>query len=76
MRCDTLAVFRFDAALGIVARYEASSALRIVFAVSLAALAMATAIAVWLARSVVSPIRKLSSSVEAIRRATSSTAWC
>jgi NtrC-family two-component system sensor histidine kinase KinB len=52
---------------GVKARDEARAALRIVTAASLAALAMATAVAVWLARSVVRPIRTLSSSVEALR---------
>jgi NtrC-family two-component system sensor histidine kinase KinB len=52
---------------GVRARDEARDALRIVIAASLAALVMATAVAFWLARSVVRPVRTLSSSVEALR---------
>jgi two-component system, NtrC family, sensor histidine kinase KinB len=52
---------------GIRARDEARAALRIVIAASLAAFAMATTVAVWLARSVLGPVRSLSSSIEALR---------
>src|SRR5262249_50286127 len=52
---------------GVRARDEARAALRIVITASLAALVMATAVAVWLARSVVRPVHRLSSSVEALR---------
>jgi NtrC-family two-component system sensor histidine kinase KinB len=53
---------------GVSARDEARAAQRIVTAASLGALAMATIVAVWLARSVVRPVLALSSSVESIRR--------
>jgi NtrC-family two-component system sensor histidine kinase KinB len=53
---------------GVRARDEARAATRIVIAASLAALLLATIVAVWLARSVVRPVRTLSSSVEALRR--------
>ena len=52
---------------GVRARDEARAALRIVIAASLAALVMATTVAVWLARSVLGPVRTLSSSIEALR---------
>jgi NtrC-family two-component system sensor histidine kinase KinB len=52
---------------GVAARDEARAATRIVMIASVAALLLATVVAVWLARSVVLPIRKLSSSVEALR---------
>lgn len=53
---------------GVRARDEARSATRIVIGASLAALSLATIVAAWLARSVVRPVRTLSSSVEALRR--------
>jgi two-component system, NtrC family, sensor histidine kinase KinB len=53
--------------VGVNARDEARAALGIVIAASLAALVLATAISFWLARSVVVPVRALSSSVEALR---------
>jgi two-component system, NtrC family, sensor histidine kinase KinB len=59
--------FAFMRRAGVRARDESRAALRIVLAASLAALAMATTVAVWLARSVVRPVRTLSSSVEALR---------
>jgi two-component system, NtrC family, sensor histidine kinase KinB len=52
---------------GVRARDEARAATRIVVAASLAALSLATVVAVWLARSVVRPIGALTSSVDAIR---------
>ncbi|WP_159452250.1 sensor histidine kinase [Singulisphaera sp. GP187] len=52
---------------GVRARDEARAATRVVFAASLAALLLATVVAVWLAQSVVRPIRALTSSVDAIR---------
>lgn len=52
---------------GVKARDEARAALRVVTAASVAALVLATTVAVWLARSVIRPVRMLSSSVEALR---------
>jgi NtrC-family two-component system sensor histidine kinase KinB len=52
---------------GVNARDEARAALRIVIAASLAALVMATTVALWLGRAVVGPVRTLSASVEALR---------
>jgi two-component system, NtrC family, sensor histidine kinase KinB len=49
------------------ARDEARAATRIVMTASVAALLLATVVAGWLVRSVVLPIRRLSSSVEALR---------
>jgi two-component system, NtrC family, sensor histidine kinase KinB len=52
---------------GVRARDEARAALGIVIAAFLAALVPATAVSAWLARSVVVPVRTLSTSVEALR---------
>jgi NtrC-family two-component system sensor histidine kinase KinB len=52
---------------GVRARDEAHAALRVVVATSLAALVMATTVAIWLARSVLGPISRLSTSIEALR---------
>jgi two-component system, NtrC family, sensor histidine kinase KinB len=52
---------------GVRARDESWAALRIVVTASVAALAMATSVALWLARSVLRPVRTLSSSIEALR---------
>jgi NtrC-family two-component system sensor histidine kinase KinB len=53
---------------GVAARDEAGRATRVVAAFSLAAIALATAISVWLARSVVRPVQALTECVEAIRQ--------
>jgi NtrC-family two-component system sensor histidine kinase KinB len=50
------------------ARDEARAATGVVAAASLAALALATIVAVWLARSVVRPVLRLSASVEVLRQ--------
>jgi NtrC-family two-component system sensor histidine kinase KinB len=52
---------------GVSARDEARAGLGIVIAAALAALAMGTAVSIWLARSVLGPVSRLSSSVEAVR---------
>jgi NtrC-family two-component system sensor histidine kinase KinB len=52
---------------GVRARDEAGRATWIVAALSAAAVLLATAVSVWLARSVVRPVRELTGSVEAVR---------
>jgi NtrC-family two-component system sensor histidine kinase KinB len=52
---------------GVRARDEAGRATWIVVGVSAAAVLLATAVSVWLARSVVRPVRELTGSVEAVR---------
>jgi NtrC-family two-component system sensor histidine kinase KinB len=68
--CDAIRERNFAAMrlAGVRARDEARAAARIVIAASLAALVLATIVAVWLARSVVRPVLTLSASVEALRQ--------
>jgi NtrC-family two-component system sensor histidine kinase KinB len=53
---------------GVRARDEAGWATWAVAGMSLAAIGLATVVSVWLARSVLSPVRELTDSVEALRR--------
>jgi NtrC-family two-component system sensor histidine kinase KinB len=53
---------------GIRARDEASQATWVVAAVSMAAVLLASVVAVWLARSILLPVRDLTASIEALRQ--------
>jgi NtrC-family two-component system sensor histidine kinase KinB len=59
--------FRSMQAAGVRARDEARRATWVVAGVSLAAIVLATLVSVWLAGSVVPPVRELTASVEAVR---------
>jgi NtrC-family two-component system sensor histidine kinase KinB len=59
--------FRQMQLAGIRARDEASKATGVVIAVSVAAVLLASLVAVWLAGSVLRPVRELAASVEALR---------
>jgi NtrC-family two-component system sensor histidine kinase KinB len=60
--------FREMQLAGIRARDEASRATWVVVAVSVAAVLLASVVAVWLARSILLPVRELTASVESLRQ--------
>jgi NtrC-family two-component system sensor histidine kinase KinB len=62
------ASFREMREAGVRARDEATRATGVVVGVSVGAILLATAVAVWLARSVVRPVHELTVSVEAVRQ--------
>ncbi len=68
--CDALreANFRSMKQAGVQARDEAARGTRLVTAISVLTVAAGIAVAVWLARSVLGPVRELTDSVEEIRR--------
>ena len=68
--CGAIRERHFDAMrrAGIQARDQARRATGVVALVCLTALLLATVVAAWLARSVVAPVRRLTESVEAVRR--------
>ncbi|VTS01831.1 multi-sensor signal transduction histidine kinase : Histidine kinase OS=Isosphaera pallida (strain ATCC 43644 / DSM 9630 / IS1B) GN=Isop_2815 PE=4 SV=1: HAMP: HisKA: HATPase_c [Gemmata massiliana] len=67
--CDQLreANFRSMQQAGVRARDEAARGTRLVVAISVLAVALGVGVAVWLARSVLGPVRELTDSVEDIR---------
>jgi len=68
--CDQLreANFRSMQQAGVRARDEAARGTRLVVVISVATVALGIGVAVWLARSVLGPVRELISSVEGIRQ--------
>lgn len=68
--CDRLreANFRSMEQAGVRARDEAARGTRLVVVISVLTVALGVAVAVWLARSVLGPVRELTESVEDIRR--------
>lgn len=68
--CDKLreANFRSMQQAGVRARDEAANGMRLVVVISVLTVALGVAVAVWLARSVLGPVRELTGSVEDIRK--------
>lgn len=68
--CDKLreANFRSMQQAGVRARDEAANGMRLVVIISVLTVALGAAVAVWLARSVLGPVRELTGSVEDIRK--------
>ena len=68
--CDRLreAYFRLMEQTGVRARDEAARGIRWVAAISVLTVALGIGIAVWLARSVLGPVRELTASLEAVRK--------